>query len=571
MAEQKPYPYGSFLDVFRAAGLNVAPAYDPADPEYLRVVGAAMGGFSLQPRPDDYSDQLKVYKVSALVYRCAQLWAESILQAPLKVYEMGPDREIVREITRGPIWDVLDEVNGEMSYHEWMYVNILNMALTGNSYTWKVRNKMGQVVELWPFRADEVEISYDPLLEPGRKTRYEWRPVSTGGIAGKGGPYMFKSSSILHLKLPSPISAVYGTSPVRAAHDDVIADQRSKRSTISWLESDGVPAGVLQTDQTLTDDQATLIKERWRDAHGGPDRRGKIAILGAGTKFVPITVTPKDIEWLNQRRLSRSGVLMSFGVPPIYGGLEGENYANRREQRLLFWQDTIRPKLRLVEAQMTEFFARDFNPRYCIMFDESRVDAFVEAIATRIGAAVAASNPIARIMRPYEARSRLLGITERFEGDDEFAAMPGQEGVPGGGFGDLGALLGSEPEAEVLPPGGEKLDVEEPTEEEQERQRARELRRAMKFEKVGTRQRRVNAEFMRAFGRAFKRLHSAVLQKLEAKGDAKLTEKDVAKIIPSRQEIARMATEASSAGLRMAFREGVAESLEDVDEARRKK
>lgn len=557
----------SFLDVFRVAGLSVPPPKDEAfTEEYLRVIGSALGGFSAQPRPDDYTDQLRSFRVSTLVYRCAQLWAESILQAPLRIFEVR-DQKVIKEITNGDIWDVLTEVNGHMAYHEWMYVNILNMALTGNSYTWKVRNRIGQVVELWPMRPDEFEISYDPLFDPKGKLRYDWRPISTGGVSGKGGPYQFKSTSILHLRLPSPLSNVYGTGPVRPSHDDIIADQQAKRSTVTMLTNEGIPAGVLQTDQTLTKDQADIIKERWRDAHAGPERRGKIAVLGAGTKFVPITVSPKDIEWLNQRKLSRAGILMSFGVPPIYGGMEGENFANRKEQRLLFWQDTIRPKLRLVEAQMTEFFARDFNPYYVIKFDESRVDAFVEALIGRIGAAVQAANPVSRVMRPYEVRERILGISERFEGDDEFAAMPGQE--TGGGLADLfGPPKEEKPAPEETPEGEEgeaaSAGIELPNEKE--------LFRIKKFEKLGIRRRSTEAEFMRSLGRAFKRVHSGILQKLTngREDDDKITEAELKSILPSRKELETMLLDASGDSLRRAFREGVSESLEDIDEARKK-
>ena len=555
-----------FIDVVRQFGMNVAPTKSEEDyGDYLRVVGSSMGGMTLQPRPDNFSDQLHVQRISALVYRCAQLWAESILQAPLNVFRVR-DRKVIEEITTGEIWDVLTEINGHIAYHEWMYVNILNLALTGNSYTWKVRNNRGDVVELWPFRPDEVEIAFDPVFDAKGKFRYEWRPISGGGISGKGGPYVFKSTSILHLRIPSPISSVYGTGPVRASHDEILADQKAKRSTLSWLDGDGVPAGVLQTDQVLTDDMADVIKKRWRAAHASPDKRGNIAILGAGTKFVPIAVSPKDIEWLNQRKLSRAGVLMSFGVPPIYAGMEGENFANRKEQRLLFWQDTIRPKLRLIEAQMTEFFARDFDPEYVIKFDESRVDAFVEALVSRVSAAVSAANPVSRVMRPYEVRSRFLGIEERFEGDDEFKEMPGQGGGPfGGGFGGGGDAGQSEagggtPKTPGTAAAGPKeINVTD----------AKAMRRLQKFEKFDLRKRRVETIFMQSMGKAFKHLHSRVLKRLlEGRSlDDVITEKDVAKILPNREQLEQQLFDASSHALALAFREGVEEAVEDTHDA----
>ena len=45
-----------FLDVFRQAGLRVAPVKDEENPKFLQVVGASLGGFTVQPRPEDFTD-----------------------------------------------------------------------------------------------------------------------------------------------------------------------------------------------------------------------------------------------------------------------------------------------------------------------------------------------------------------------------------------------------------------------------------------------------------------------------------------------------------------------------------
>jgi HK97 family phage portal protein len=571
-----------FFDVVRAMGLNIPPAKDDTDPSFLRVVGSTLGGFAPQPKPDDFTDQMKAFRVSALVFRCAQLWAEAFMQAPVRVWRRR-NRRMVEEITSGPVWSVLEEINGVYSMHEWMYINIVNLALTGNAYTWKVRSRQEKVVELWPLRPDEIEIAYDPTFDPRGKLRYDWRPVSTGGFTGKGGPWHFKSSSILHLRLPSPLSPVFGQGPVRPSHDDILADQQAKRTTLSWLANDGVPAGVLQTDQTLTQDQAELIKERWRESHVGPDRRGKVAVLGAGTKFVPIVVTPKDIEWLNQRKLSRAGILTAFGVPPIYAGMEGENFANRKEQRMLFWQDTIRPKLRLIEAQLTEFLMRDFDPEYVWVFDENKVDAFIDLIAGRMDAAVTAADPMTRIMKPYEVRQRLLGIEERYEGDDKWfvptslvtddivlegKTLPQFGPPPGfGGFPGAGAEGPPQAEGGAKPPEGEKppQGAEKPVPTEKDASHA--ARRLAKLETSVAKQRRLERLFVMDIGQYFGRLSTRVKRALTA-GRAPtdvIDESTLARIMPPNDELAEELLGLSKSYIEQSFMSGYEEGVNDQE------
>lgn len=554
----------SMTDVFHSMGLNMPPVKDEEDPRFLSVIGAALGGFQVQPRPEDFTDQLRIYKNSALIYRCAQLWAESIMQARPRIMRVR-DGRIIEEIRTGEVWDVIREINGLISFHEWMYAQILNLALTGNSYTWKVRDRMGNVVELWPFRPDEMEIAYDPILDPKSKLRYEWRPITTGGTAsmGVGGPFFFRKENILHLKLPSPVSQVFGTGPVRAAHDDVLADQRAKLSTLTWLENDGVPAGVLQTDSVLTEDQARIIKQRWADAHTGPDRRGKIAVLGSGAKFTPIAVTPKDVEWLNQRKMSRAGILMAFGVPPIYAGMEGENFANRKEQRLLFWQDTIRPKLRLLEAQLTEFFLRDFDPEFVWRFDETKIDAFMEQMAGRIKAAVQGASPTSRIMRPFEARKWILGMDlfeeeGRFPGDDEWL-------VPANMTTATNALTGNVPAAPVQ--AVDEVD-EETLQADLDAMTPEEREKVKKFERFGRKEREATASFGRTLGRFFKNIGSIVENRLMRDRDPAdtLSASEVDNLVPNRAELERSLFDASQREIDKAFDLGWQEGVEDIED-----
>ena len=576
---------GSMLDVFHHMGMNVVPVKDGDDDStFLRVLAAQFGGFQVQPNPDDFHDQLKIHKMSALVYRCSQLWAESVIQAPVRI-ERWRDGKFIESITSGPIWDVLREVNGHISLQEWIYSTVLNLALTGNAYTWKVRDRNNNIVELWPFRPDEIQIAFDPFFDPKGKLRYEWRPISSGGIVGAAGPFFFRRENLLHNRLPSPLSQVYGTGPVRAAHDDILADQRAKRGTLSMLENEGVPAGVLQTESILTEDQANIIKERWRTSHGGPDRSGKIAVLGAGTKFVPITVTPKDIEWLNQRKMSRAGVLMAFGVPPIYAGMEGENFANRKEQRLLFWQDTLRPKLRLMEAQFTEFLLRDWDPELVWRFDESVVDVFVEARASRVVAAAKAADPQRRIMRPFEARKLILGIEERFPGDDEWlvtsnaetasnilegqgAAQAGQRPAGNGGAPPVGAQVPEEdlsPEEAAMivdalaeagaPVAADGLEYSE--------------KDMAKLERMSAKERALSARFGRKIGRFFRSLSGEIERRIgEGKNDEDLIlESQALKALPNEGGTEEALFTTSEALLRTAFRTGFAEGVQDIEEA----
>lgn len=358
------------------------------------VSGAIMGPASpstLMPL-DNLEDQLRTFRISSLIFRCASIWSEEAIQVPLRVFKRD-GRGLGEEVVDGPVWDLLGEVNGVQAWPEFFYVTVLNLALAGNAYWWKVRNARGRVVELWSLKPSEVQITRDDFA----RFTYHWTPGDQGGKS-----YSFKESSIVHLRLPSPLDDVYGMSPVRPASDDIRADQQAKRSTLAMLDNSALPIGVISTEQDLGVEQAKEIRQTWRQIYGGPPNSGRVAVLGRGAKFIPISVQPKDLEYLNQRKLSRSGIINAFGIPPIYVGVESENFGNRREQRRQLWQDKLVPIFRLLEGQITERLLRDFDPSYVAVLDESRVDVFVEILGEQIETATKAVN--SRLMVPNEAR-----------------------------------------------------------------------------------------------------------------------------------------------------------------------
>lgn len=369
----------------------------PTQEEVQVIEGAILGPpgpFGIPPL-DDLTDQLRVFRTSALVYRAATIWAEETIQVPMRIFEQH-GRTLGAEVLEGPVWNLLGEINGFQAWPEFLYVTMLNLALTGNAFWWKVRNRRGVPVELWSLKPTEIRTE---RVGDTASLQYRWFPTEIGHpTAG----YLFDQASIVHLRLPSPLSDVWGMAPVRPAADDIRADQQAKRSTLGMMDNSALPAGVLTSQQDIGEEQAALIRRQWREVYGGPANTGRIAVLGRGADFKPIAVQPKDLEYLNQRKFSRAGILAAFGTPPIYFGVESENFGNRREQRRQLWQDKLVPLFRLLEGQLTERLLRDFDPTYIAVLDESRTDVFVEIIGDQMKTADTAVR--ARLMTPNESR-----------------------------------------------------------------------------------------------------------------------------------------------------------------------
>jgi hypothetical protein len=99
----------------------------------------------------------------------------------------------------------------------------------------------------------------------------------------------------------------------------------------------GVPNGVLQvTAPGLTEDEATRLKGRWMEAHGGGRR--SIAVLNATTMFTPFNLSPVDAALTDVKKLNIADVAFAFGMDPNMLGAGLQNSASYNNVRDYFRQ-----------------------------------------------------------------------------------------------------------------------------------------------------------------------------------------------------------------------------------------
>lgn len=76
----------------------------------------------------------------------------------------------------------------------------------------------------------------------------------------------------------------------------------------------GVPSGVLSTDQPLTQAQADRSREEWATRQ----TVRSIAVLGNGTRYQPVAISPVDSELIAMSRASNESLAHAFELPAWY-------------------------------------------------------------------------------------------------------------------------------------------------------------------------------------------------------------------------------------------------------------
>ena len=143
-----------------------------------------------------------------------------------------------------------------------------------------------------------------------------------------------------------------------------------------FFDKGAVLTGLLKFDTALTDPIVAGIRERWKEVYGGVEN-WDIGVLDRGGEYqrIGLPFNEMGFDALDERNESR--ILGPFGVPPILIGsrlgLNRSTYANYREARQAFWEDTEVPELMLFQDEYQYFLQSDDGG--FVAFDMSGVPA----------------------------------------------------------------------------------------------------------------------------------------------------------------------------------------------------
>lgn len=258
----------------------------------------------------------------------------------------------------------------------------MSYTMSGNAYWRKVRNRVGDVVQLWyvphwmirpQWDADGVEFI----------TRYE--------VSGfLGGPQYLAPRDVVHFRFGlDPENVRLGYSPLQAIIREVMTDDEAARFSEKILENMGVPGLVVspQKDSGFRPnaDEVKRLQAYFDTAFSG-DRRGAALVMGGPTDVAQFGFDPNKLMLPNLRDISEERVCSAIGIPAAVvgfgSGLQSTKVgATMRELVKLAWVQCVTPMQTSMARQLTAQLLPDFvsqTRRFRARFDTSEVSAFQE-------------------------------------------------------------------------------------------------------------------------------------------------------------------------------------------------
>lgn len=144
---------------------------------------------------------------------------------------------------------------------------------------------------------------------------------------------------MLHIRINADLDPLVGFSPLQQAHNALNLNRTIGSSLSAFYENMSRPAGVLTTDERLTREQTTKLREAFQNQSEGM-RTGGVPILTNGLKWVPLGFTAQEAEVIAAYKESVIDIARVFRVPQqMIGELENATL-NNAETLINHWLST---------------------------------------------------------------------------------------------------------------------------------------------------------------------------------------------------------------------------------------
>ena len=310
---------GWWQNALKAVGLRTT-----AEKPTIIVAGAAVA------EAPGFSPVASMASLAAFpwVRACLDAIGQDLARLPIRLVE-GEEEDTQRAQWPPDLRRLLMRPQVGMDRSLWERQLFTYLLPSGNVYILRVGSKPEKPTSLILLHPDSVRIVAD---SHGYPAAYEHTPHG-------GSPVLYAPSLIIHIRLPnweSGTQSLYGEGLIRALSNDLTADQAASKLSASQAKQ-GRPAAIFAPkERGLTPEQGKMVVDAY--ARVASENRAAMALpVGFDVNFP--TYSLRDMEFTEQRRITRETVLAAFGVPPTRVGLPTANYATSQQQDQVYWSN----------------------------------------------------------------------------------------------------------------------------------------------------------------------------------------------------------------------------------------
>ncbi|MCE2926448.1 MAG: phage portal protein [Rickettsiales bacterium] len=300
----------------------------------------------------------EAYIKNVIAHRCIGMVASAAASVSLDLMATNA-RGQRRELTSHPLLALLKQPNPGQAMGDFFQSLYYYRLISGNVFIQAIAPKDSPPTELHLLRPDRMAVIAGKGTVPmgyrytvGDKTM----DFPVDRITGR--------SSVLHLKNFHPLNDWYGLSPIEAAAYSIDQHNNSAAWNQSLMQNGARPSGALVVrgesggSATLSEDQYTRIKLQIDEQFSGAANAGRPLLLEGGLDWKEMSLSPKDMDFIEAKNSSARDIALAFGVPPQLLGIPGDNrFANMQEARLALWEQTVIPLMQATVSAISSWLS----------------------------------------------------------------------------------------------------------------------------------------------------------------------------------------------------------------------
>ncbi len=335
-----------------------------------RLIAIESGGRA-RWTPRDYAALTREgYTRNAIVHRAVRLIAESVGGVSFLLQEGAAEH------TAHPLLDLIARPNPRQDGAAFLESVASHLLLSGHAYVEAVSvgGAAGDSVrELYALRPDRMKVVPGP---DGWPSAFDYTVA--------GATVRFDQNvaqpPILHLTLFNPLDDYYGLSPLEAAAVAVDTHNSAARWNKALLDNAARPSGALvyagPEGAVMADAQFERLKKELADQYQGTANAGRPLLLEGGLDWKAMSLSPKDMDFMEAKHSAAREIALAFGVPPMLLAIPGDNtYSNYQEANRVFWRGTVLPLANRIGAALTQWLAPGFGASLALVVDADRIEA----------------------------------------------------------------------------------------------------------------------------------------------------------------------------------------------------
>jgi HK97 family phage portal protein len=274
---------------------------------------------------------------SSIVEACVWAYVRAIAQLP-GFHRVELANGGTETITTSALARLLRAPNPYQTPSDFLVHLIRSLLLNGNSYWIAQRNDRAEVMALhWTdpraCRVREVAVSgqafREVFYEIGANPLFQF-----DSILGRTS-LVVPARDVFHVKLATPRHPLVGETWLAALPTE-LGQNAAINNSLTQAAANMRPAGVIQTELTLTKAQVDELRARWTEQSQNMTSGG-VPILTSGLKFQPLTMSAEDQQVIDQKKLNDRMVAAVFGVPAILLGMTDSGTQKSAEAVMAEW------------------------------------------------------------------------------------------------------------------------------------------------------------------------------------------------------------------------------------------